>query len=46
VEFLDRLPDDLRSEFRKIGEMLGASIPMDALFADMSSEPTQLGARP
>jgi hypothetical protein len=43
VEFLDRLPDDLRNEFLKIGEMVGASLPMDALFADMSSEPNAVG---
>jgi hypothetical protein len=42
--FASRLPPELRSEFSRILDLSGSSIPMDALFADLSGTPDQLGA--
>lgn len=39
AEFSVRLPDELRTEFRRVLEMVAASIPIDALFADISASP-------
>ena len=40
VGYRDKLPDDLRREFLRVVEVIGASIPIDALFADTSSQPS------
>ena len=37
-----RLPEDLRLEFQKVVEVIGSSIPIDALFADTGSQPAQV----
>ncbi len=39
AEFSARLPDELTADFRYILEMAASSIPIDALFADISSNP-------
>ena len=40
--FSNRLPDDLRKEFRKILEMASATVPIDSLFADVSGSPDKV----
>jgi len=45
--FLKRLPsDDFRREFVAIVEMVGAALPIDALFADISGNPAQVAGTP
>jgi len=44
VDFVDRLPVDLRNDFNRIVEMVGAAVPIDALFADISGDPTRVVA--
>ncbi len=39
ADFSKRLPDDLRTAFRQVLEMAATSIPIDALFADISAHP-------
>lgn len=39
VDFSTRLPDELRTDFKRVLEMAATSIPIDALFADISSNP-------
>lgn len=39
VSFMSRLADDTREDFLKIIELAGSTIPMDALFADISGQP-------
>lgn len=41
-DFSQRLSDDMRSEFSKILEMAGATIPIDSLFADVSGSPEKV----
>lgn len=43
VEFMSRLPDGMKPDFLKIIEMMGAAIPVDALFADISGQPERVG---
>lgn len=42
ADFSNRLPDDLRKEFRKILEMASATVPIDSLFADVSGSPDKV----
>jgi len=42
ADFADRLPALLRPDFLHVMEMVGASIPVDALFADISGHPTDV----
>ena len=42
ADFSGRLPDDLRTDFRRVLEMAATSIPIDALFADISASPEQV----
>lgn len=39
VSLKDRLAEDTRDDFSKIIEMVGATLPIDALFADVSGHP-------
>lgn len=43
-DFTQRLPDGMKSEFRKILEMASATIPIDSLFADVSGNPESVTA--
>lgn len=43
VEFMSHLTDEMKQDFLKIIEMTGAAIPVDALFADISSQPERVG---
>ena len=40
--FRKRLPDELQSEFARILELTGATLPMDALFSDLGGTPEQV----
>lgn len=42
ANFRSRLPEELRTEFTKVTELFGASLPMDALFADLGATPDQV----
>ena len=42
TSYCDRLPEDLRRGFVRVVEMLGASLPIDALFADTSGDPAHV----
>lgn len=42
VDFMSRLPDDLRNDFLRVVEISGATLPVDALFADMGGEPQNM----
>jgi hypothetical protein len=42
MDFLWRLPDDLQKQFLGVVEMVGAAMPIDALFADVSGQPAQV----
>ena len=42
VEFAGRLSSELRADFSKVLELIGASMPVDALFADVSGQPEQI----
>ena len=46
TSYCDRLPEDLRRGFLRVIEMLGASLPIDALFADTSSDPEHVAPAP
>jgi hypothetical protein len=46
AHFAARLPDELKDDFMKVVELAGASLPMDALFADMSGHPEQVNSIP
>ena len=38
-EFALRLPDDLRGDFSNILELIGSTLPMETLFADLGGDP-------
>lgn len=40
--FLASLPEEQQQQFNRIVEMISAAIPIDALFADVSAQPTQV----
>jgi hypothetical protein len=42
LAFTDRLPIEMRSEFLKVLELAGATIPIDSLFADAGSNPDKI----
>jgi hypothetical protein len=42
TDFFGRLPDDLQKDFVGIVEMVGAAMPIDALFADVSGQPAEV----
>lgn len=42
TSFMDRLGDDTREDFVKILEMVGASLPTDAIYADMGGHPERV----
>lgn len=42
ADFSGRLPEDLRTDFRRVLEMAATSVPIDALFADISASPEQV----
>lgn len=39
ADFSERLSDDLKTDFKRVLEMAATSIPIDALFADISASP-------
>lgn len=43
--FLDRLPDELQREFLELLDLAGAAVPIEALFADVSSSPESVAAK-
>lgn len=43
TDFLARLPEALQRDFVRVVEMIGSAMPMDAIFADISGHPTQVG---
>ena len=44
VDFAESLPEDLRSGFLNCISLVGASLPLDALHADMAGNPEQIAA--
>jgi len=42
ADFAGRLPDELKTNFMRVLEMAATSIPIDALFADISANPEQV----
>jgi hypothetical protein len=42
VEFTDELTDEQRRAFNRVIELLGSSLPMDALFADLGGAPDKV----
>jgi len=42
TSFMNRLGDDTREDFLKILEMVGASLPKDAILADMGGNPERV----
>jgi hypothetical protein len=42
ADFLARLPDNLAKDFRNVLDLVGAALPMDALYLDMGSEPEKV----
>ena len=42
TEFCSRLPQELHTEFRRLLELAGASLPLDALFADLGGSQDQV----
>ena len=42
VDLLTRLPPELRGDFLRVVEVAGASLPMDALFADLGGDRTSV----
>jgi hypothetical protein len=45
-EFLSKLPQELRSDFRNLLQLTETALPMDALFADMGETPEKVGGNP
>ncbi len=45
TDFTTRLSADLRLDFKKIIELFGATLPMDALFSDLSSTPEKVAGQ-
>lgn len=41
-DFVSRLPDAMKSDFGRVLELVGSTLPVDALFADMGSSPEQV----
>ncbi len=41
-DFISRLPEALKSDFLRVVEIAGSSLPMDALFADLGGEPDKV----
>lgn len=44
--FSSRLPEELKAEFSKILELTGATLPVDALFADFGETPEEVRGTP
>lgn len=42
ANFMERLGDDTREDFLKILEIIGSTIPVDAIFADIGGSPEQV----
>lgn len=42
VDFVARLPEELAKNFLKVAELIGATLPMDALYADMGNNPDKV----
>lgn len=42
ADFIAQLPENLKGDFFKVVEIAGASLPMDALFADLGGEPDKV----
>ncbi len=42
VDFISRLPDELKNDFLRVVELAGSTLPMDALFADLGGEPEKV----
>ncbi len=42
LAYRDKLPEDLRSDFIRVLEVVGASIPIDSVFADTGGQPDQV----
>lgn len=42
ASFMDRLGDDTREDFVKILEMVGSTLPIDAIYADMGGSPERV----
>lgn len=41
-DFLERLTPDQATQFRRVIELIGTTLPMDALFADLGGEPEKV----
>lgn len=41
-DFTERLPKDVQDEFRRVMELAGSTLPLDALFADLSGTPEKV----
>jgi len=41
-DFIRRLPDNIKADFSQILELIGSTLPMDALFADLGGQPEQV----
>lgn len=42
ADFLEAIPENLRAAFNEVLELIGAAVPVDALFADLGSEPEKV----
>lgn len=42
-EFMTRLPEELRTEFRSVIELAESTLPLDMVFADISNSPELIG---
>jgi hypothetical protein len=42
LDFVERLPEDLRNDFKQVIELAGSTLPMDALFSDLSGSPEKV----
>ena len=42
AEFASRLSEGVRADFLRVMEVAGSALPMDALFADLGSSPSQV----
>jgi hypothetical protein len=44
VDFASRLPEDLKTDFLRVAELIGSTLPIDAVFADMGGSPEKMRA--
>jgi hypothetical protein len=46
ADFASRIPDELKTEFARVLEFAGASVPVDTFFADLGGHPEQVNTAP